>query len=38
MQTMLEQYDVLPDGVPSPWHDADHLREWQEGTVASFND
>jgi len=38
MQAMLDQYDSLPDGVPSPWHDPERLRAWQEGTVAPFND
>jgi enoyl-CoA hydratase len=37
MQTMLDQYDSLPASVPSPWHDPDRLREWQEGTAASFD-
>jgi enoyl-CoA hydratase len=38
MRIMLDQYEALPDGVPSPWHDADRLREWQEGAVAEFSD
>jgi enoyl-CoA hydratase len=38
MQSMLEQFDALPDGVPSPWHDPKRLRAWQDGTAADFVD
>jgi enoyl-CoA hydratase len=38
MQVILDQMETLPEGVPSPWHDPQHLRAWQDGRAADFAD
>jgi enoyl-CoA hydratase/carnithine racemase len=37
MRLFLDQLETLPDGVPSPWHDPEELRAWQDGSIAQFN-
>ena len=36
MGAFLEQLETLPDGVPSPWHEPERLRAWQEGRAVDF--
>jgi enoyl-CoA hydratase/carnithine racemase len=36
MRAFLDQLETLPDAVPSPWHDPEALRAWQDGSVSDF--
>jgi enoyl-CoA hydratase len=38
MEFFLEQIKQTRDGVPSPWHDPESLRQWQEGVAFDFSD